>query len=163
MYLKGEGAPQNYTEAMRWYRLAADQGRAEAREKIGYLYSRGLGVPKDCAAATKWTGRVHAVLCDLPRVGDCVNTKIKEIGTRLMNTSGSGSAIVFENGGFQVSYDTVPAIEKSRVGDPVRMCLESIPQNCPIGDDRGRVYHVTNLRTYQSWSRADASHMCGGA
>jgi hypothetical protein len=163
MYLKGEGAPQNYTEAMRWYRLAADQGRAEAREKIGYLYSRGLGVSKDCAAATKWTGRVHAVLCDLPRVGDCVNTKIKEIGTRLMNTSGSGSAIVFENGGFQVSCDTVPAIEKSRVGDPVRMCLESIPQNCPIGDDRGRVYHVTNLRTYQSWSRADASHMCGGA
>jgi hypothetical protein len=169
MYLKGQGVPQDYTQAMRWYRKAGDRGFAEARNNIGYLYAHGLGVPQDCAVATKWTGRVATVLCDLPRVDDCVNTTIKSVGTRLTNgsdgspTLGSGSAINFTNGGFQVGYDTVRAIEQSRVGDPVRMCLEEIPQNCPIGDDRGRVYHVTNLRTHQSWSRADASHMCGGA
>jgi hypothetical protein len=96
-------------------------------------------------------------------VGDCVNTTIKSIETRLENAPGSGSAVSFENGGYQVDYDKVPAIEQSRKGDPVRMCLESVPRNCPKGDDRGRVYHVTNLRTHQSWSRADSSHMCGGA
>jgi len=169
MYLKGQGVPQNYTEAMRWYRRAANQGLPEARHNIGYLYAHGLGVSQDCAVATEWTGRIEAVLCDLPRVGDCVNATIKWIGTRLTDgstgalTPGSGSAINFTNGGYQVGYNTVPAIERSRVGDPVRMCLEAIPQDCPIGDDRGRVYHVTNLRTHQSWSRADPSHMCGGA
>jgi hypothetical protein len=100
---------------------------------------------------------------DLPtRVGECVTTTITEIGTRL-DTPGSGSTVSFENGGTQVGYDTVPAIDQSRTGDPVRMCLESVPHNCPKGDDRGRVYQVTNLRTHQSWSRADSSHMCGGA
>ena len=152
---------------MRWYRTAADRGFAEARGHIGYLYANGLGVPQDCAAAAHWTGQVVAVLCDLPRVGDCVNTTVEHTGTRLGEwdspTPGSGSAIQFTNGGYQVGYDTVPAIEKSRMGDPVRMCLEAIPQGCPIGDDRGRVYRVTNLRTEQSWSRPDASHMCGGA
>jgi hypothetical protein len=166
--MKGEGVPQDYAQAMRWYRKAADQGFTEARDNIGYLYAHGLGVPQDCALATKWTGRVASVLCDLPRVGDCVNTAVDWIGTRLGSqvqapVPGSGSAIKFTNGGYQVGYDTVPAIDQSRAGDPVRMCLEAIPQGCPIGDDRGRVYQVTNLRTNRSWSRADASHECSGA
>jgi clan AA aspartic protease (TIGR02281 family) len=168
LYMKGEGVPQDYAQAMRWYRKAADQGFTEARDNIGYLYAHGLGVPQDCALATKWTGRVASVLCDLPRVGDCVNTAVDWIGTRLGSpvqapVPGSGSAIKFTNGGYQVGYDTVPAIDQSRAGDPVRMCLEAIPQGCPIGDDRGRVYQVTNLRTNRSWSRADASHECSGA
>lgn len=37
----------NYQEAARWYQLAADQGYAEAKQELGYLYERGLGVPKD--------------------------------------------------------------------------------------------------------------------
>ena len=28
MYAKGQGVPQDYTEAVRWYRLAADHGDA---------------------------------------------------------------------------------------------------------------------------------------
>ncbi len=100
----------------------------------------------------------------LPKqVGQCVNTTIKSIGTRLEGTPGSGSAVDFQNGGYQVSYDTVPEVEQSKRGDPVRMCLVSIPKNCPRGDDRGRVYRTTNLRTNQSWSLPDAEHMCGGA
>jgi hypothetical protein len=100
---------------------------------------------------------------DLPgRVGECVTTAIKEVGTRL-GTPGSGSAVSFENGGSQVGYDTVAAIDRSRPGDPVRMCLVSIPKNCPKGDERGRLYRTTNLRTHQSWTLADSAHMCGGA
>jgi hypothetical protein len=101
---------------------------------------------------------------DLPkRVGDCADTAIKSIGTRLEGVPDSGSAVGFENGGYQVGYDRVPAIEQSRNGDPVRMCLVSLPRNCPKGDDRGRTYRTTDLRTHQSWSLADSTHMCGGA
>jgi len=103
------------------------------------------------------------------RVGACVATTIKSVETRLVDGStdqpipGSCSAVSFVNGGYQVSYDTVPAVENSRSGDPVRMCLVSIPKGCPKGDDRGKVYKTTNLRTHQSWSLPDAEHMCGGA
>lgn len=101
---------------------------------------------------------------DLPRrVGACVRTRIKSVETRLEGTPGSGSAVSFKNGGYQVSYDTVPAIEHSKAGDPVWMCLVSIPRHCPKGDNRGRVYRTTNLRTHKTWKLPDSEHMCGGA
>jgi hypothetical protein len=96
-------------------------------------------------------------------VGACVKTRIKSIGTRLEGVPDSGSAVTFNNGGYQVSYDTVPAIVHSKAGDPVKMCLVSIPRHCPKGDNRGRVYRTTNLRTHKSWKLPDAEHMCGGA
>ncbi len=103
------------------------------------------------------------------RVGDCTSTAVKKVGTRLEDGStgqpmpGSGSAIEFENGGYQVSYDQEAAVDRSRPGDPVRMCLVSIPKNCPPGDNRGRMYKTTNLRTHGSWTLPDAEHTCGGA
>ena len=97
------------------------------------------------------------------RVGQCVETRVKEVSTRLENTPGSGSAIDFENGGYQVSYEQIPAVDNSRPGDPVTMCLVSIPRGCPPGDKRGREYRTTNKRTGQSWKLPDAEHMCGGA
>ena len=63
----------------------------------------------------------------------------------------------------QVSYDEVPDIARSRPGDPIRLCLVSIPKHCPPGDDRGRFYKATNLRTGKSWTLPDSEHMCGGA
>jgi hypothetical protein len=97
------------------------------------------------------------------RVGACVRTTIKSIETRLQGVPGSGSAVSFENGGYQVSYDTVPAIEHSKAGDRVWVCLVSVPRHCPKGDDRGRVYRTTNLRTHKTWKLPDSEHMCGGA
>ena len=111
---------------------------------------------------------LHAA--DLPqRVGECVETKIKTVETRLVDSStnkpiaGSGSAVSFENGGYQVSYDTVPEIEESKKGDKVRMCLVSTPQDCPKGDERGKIYRTTNQRTKKSWKLPDSEHACGGA
>lgn len=103
------------------------------------------------------------------RVGACVVTAIESVETRLADGAthrpmpGSGSAVRFANGGYQVSYDTVLAIEESRKGDRVRMCFVSTPLNCPRGDDRGKVYNSTNLRTHKSWRLPDAEHSCGGA
>jgi hypothetical protein len=103
------------------------------------------------------------------RLGQCSQTTISKIATRLEDgvtgrpTPGSGSAVQFANDGYQVSYDAIPQITRSRVGDPVRMCLVSIPKGCPPGDNRGREYETTNLRTRQSWRLPDSQHSCGGA
>ena len=103
-------------------------------------------------------------ILDMPdQVGQCRITSVKKIDTRLEGTPGSGSAIEFINGGYQVSYDTVPAIEKSLPGDQVKFCLVSIPANCPAGDARGREYKTENLRTGESWTLPDSEHECGGA
>jgi len=100
-------------------------------------------------------------------VGACANTVIAEITSRfqadITADPDDGSAVNFANGGHQVSYDKVQEIIRSRVGDPVLMCLVSIPEDCPPGDDRGRFYTTTNLRTQESWTLADSQHMCGGA
>lgn len=100
-------------------------------------------------------------------IDQCVDTWVKEITNRLEESgkaiAGSGSVITFTNGGYQVSYEQVPEVDNSRVGDPVIMCLVRIPKDCPLGDDRGREYHVTNKRTGKSWTLPDAEHMCGGA
>jgi hypothetical protein len=111
-----------------------------------------------------------ALAAGLPvRIGQCSTTTVKQVETRLVDGStnqpmpGSGSAIEFANGGYQVSYDQVPAVDRSRPGDPVAMCLVSVPRHCPPGDDRGRMYKTTNLRTRGSWTLPDAEHECGGA
>ena len=50
----GFGVPQDYAEAMKWFRLAADQGIAIARAELGFMYANGQGVPQDYAEAAKW-------------------------------------------------------------------------------------------------------------
>ena len=96
-------------------------------------------------------------------VGECTKTTIKKVTNRLMDTPGTGSAVIFDNGGFQVSYDQVPQVDRSRAGDEVIMCLVSKPENCPPGDERGKIYSTVNLSTMQFWVLGDSSHMCGGA
>lgn len=38
---------QDYPQAVAWYRKAAKQGHAEAQFKLGLIYNKGRGVPKD--------------------------------------------------------------------------------------------------------------------
>ena len=40
MYAAGEGVPQDFVEAVRWYRLAAEQGHAWAQYNLGVRYPR---------------------------------------------------------------------------------------------------------------------------
>lgn len=98
-------------------------------------------------------------------VGACSETTIKFIGGRLEGDTGftSGTAVLYDNGGVQISYEREEGAIASEIGDPVRMCLAEIPQGCPPGDDRGRIYVTTNLRTGARWEMPDSSHMCGGA
>ena len=54
MYDNGEGVPQDNAEAVKWYRLAAEQGDADAQFNLGRMYDNGEGVPQDYAEAVKW-------------------------------------------------------------------------------------------------------------
>lgn len=44
----------NYEESIKWYRLAANHGHADAQYRLGYLYEHALGVDYDYAEACKW-------------------------------------------------------------------------------------------------------------
>jgi uncharacterized protein YecT (DUF1311 family) len=128
-------------------------------------YGSTVGVPAS-VSALDMVGTPPPETRALPRKeGQCVTTRIDEIGGRLEGdkTFETGTSVSFHNDGSQVSYDKVPAIVESRPGDRVLMCLTAIPKHCPPGDDRGRTYTTTNLRTHGTWSLADSQHMCGGA
>jgi TPR repeat protein len=48
------GLTQSDTEAVKWYRKAAEQNEPEAQCNLGLCYESGHGVPKDEAEASKW-------------------------------------------------------------------------------------------------------------
>jgi TPR repeat protein len=54
MYDNGRGVPQDYAEAVNWYRKAADQSDALAQYNLGMMYYTGRGVPQDYAEAVRW-------------------------------------------------------------------------------------------------------------
>ena len=54
MYYNGEGVPQDYAEAVRWFRAAAEQGEAAAQFNLGVMYNNGEGVPENDAEAVRW-------------------------------------------------------------------------------------------------------------
>ena len=103
------------------------------------------------------------------RPGLCAYTHVREVTQRLEDgrthrvIRDSGSAVSFANGLYQVSYEQVPAVNRSRRGDAVFICLMKLPEHCPPGDRRGRIYTTTNLRTVESWTLPDSEHSCGGA
>ena len=51
---KTQGVPQDYAEAAKWYRLAADQGYFAAMHELGLMYFEGKGVPQDYITAYVW-------------------------------------------------------------------------------------------------------------
>ena len=50
----GRGVRKDYVQAVKWYRLAADQGMISAQSNLGVAYFRGQGVPLDDVEAHKW-------------------------------------------------------------------------------------------------------------
>ena len=54
MYRKGEGVPQDDQTAVKWYRLAAEQGLAKAQFDLGVMYYKGRGVLQNHVRAYMW-------------------------------------------------------------------------------------------------------------
>ena len=54
MYQKGQGVPQDSKAAVKWYKLAAEQGFAFAQYNLGRAYAKGQGVIQDNVYAHMW-------------------------------------------------------------------------------------------------------------
>ena len=163
------------------YQFLLQHSTPEAREAIrreqrDWLRRRNTCTERQCLeqaldARDRQLTSVSAALdktrrANVRQVGQCETTRIDFIGPRLEQVEGEepqGTTVDFANGVSQVSYDREPAVLKSRKGDPVHVCLVSIPRNCPRGDDRGKIYSAINLRTHAQWKLPDSSHRCGGA
>jgi uncharacterized protein len=78
LYSEGQGVPQDYQEAARWFRLAADQGNTLAQASLGALYSLGRGVPQDDIQAHMWLNLASASGhdADAAKVRDIVASKM---------------------------------------------------------------------------------------
>ena len=73
--MEGKGVDINNTEAVRWYRLAADQGNGQAQNNLGSCYEFGKGVEKDLSEAIKWyriaaQNGIEMAKRNLKRMGD---------------------------------------------------------------------------------------------
>ena len=149
------------------------KSRYAASWLAGCLALASCGQTATSAAPTRANSAGVQTMSATPqKIGDCVRTAVTDVGTRLeapdekgvmRAVPGSGSAISYANGIDGVSYESVPGIDNSRVGDAIELCLTSLPQDCPPGDDRGKTYTARNIRTGATWTVPDAEHMCGGA
>jgi hypothetical protein len=54
MYEHGRGVPQNYAEAVKWYRKSAEQDDETSQNILGEMYRDGQGVPQDYVQAHMW-------------------------------------------------------------------------------------------------------------
>jgi hypothetical protein len=153
-YKLGRGAPQNDIRAYIWLSLAAQQGDENAKKARIELED------KMSPAQIDWAKKLSE-----SQVGNCVRSAIDEITSFFGNpfSNGHGTIISYDNYSSHVSYDQPEAVTKSKVGDPVRICLREVPRDCPLGDSRGKSFETTNERTNESWVMSDSKHGCGGA
>jgi TPR repeat protein len=191
MYLDGDGIPRNRSKGLYWLRRAIDLGEPIAMYTLGAMeMTGGDGVARDPvkalrllrAAAAKgypsWAEvspgpRVSSITNRPEHVGQCFMTKVRGVGERFGELSDhipreyvhpdDGSVIELADGHYNVAYDALPGIYRSRRGDAVRLCLIALPKDCPPGDTRGFNYRGLNLRTGLGWNAGDTQHLCGGA
>jgi len=102
------------------------------------------------------------------QIGKCTDTFIEQVSTRSSAGSrrsvpGSSTSVNLTNGIYLVSYDEITPLKKFKVGEKVKLCLLSIPRDCPPADNRGRTYRLLSYRTRQSVKLPNSQHSCGGA
>jgi hypothetical protein len=54
MNSRGEGMVRNDKEAIKWYRLSAEQGVTGAQSNLGLMYEKGQGIEQNYIEAHKW-------------------------------------------------------------------------------------------------------------
>lgn len=53
-YCYGDGVEQDYAEAFKWYKTAAEQGNASAQNMVGLCYYCDDGIAQNYTEAFKW-------------------------------------------------------------------------------------------------------------
>lgn len=61
--MNGQGVEQDYTEAVYWFRKAAEQGHPDAMFCLGCCYEDGTGVDQDMEKATELYRRAAKQKC----------------------------------------------------------------------------------------------------
>mgnify|MGYP007096476285 CR=1 FL=1 len=123
------------------------------------------------------------------RVDECSNTFVKTVTSRFGAEEwqfGSDDGILeFTNGigvylyrtlrstsGWGISEESRPiSLSGARAlfsaNDPVKVCLEYVPTDCPararLGDRRGEIYYISNFRNSKSAYGHFGRNSCGGA
>jgi hypothetical protein len=95
-------------------------------------------------------------------VGHCVMTSVHRFED-VRDALTTAHAIFYQDGIAQYDFSDKPRFNEAKAGDSVKVCLVAIPQSCPPGDDRGKTYRATDLRTHRTWTLPDDMHYCGGA
>lgn len=54
LFMEGKGVEKDYTEALKWFNLAAKKRYVPAWVELGTMYEEGLGVKKDETEAVRW-------------------------------------------------------------------------------------------------------------
>jgi TPR repeat protein len=92
MCANGEGVPEDDAEAVRWYRMAAEQGDADAHFNLGLKYEEGEGVVQNDARAYFWLNLAtaasqgdinHALIEARDRVADRLSLADRAAAQRL--------------------------------------------------------------------------------
>ena len=140
-------------------------------ESIANISAHDFKPPPDPVPVEEFPGTERISI--LPaKVGECADTTITSITDRVgadltpapsKKGSDKGTIVRFSNSGVQVSLAKERAVARSQIFDKVNMCLVEIPRDCAAGDERGRLYKTTNLRTGESWSLRNDVKSCGGA
>ena len=51
-FVSGKVVAAEYQRALKWYRLAVEQGQVSSRSSLGFMYAQGQGVPTDTSLHT---------------------------------------------------------------------------------------------------------------
>ena len=60
MYKYGTGISEDYSQAVLWYKKAAEQGDTKAQVNLATMYNAGEGVPENYILAYKWSNLAAA-------------------------------------------------------------------------------------------------------
>ncbi|PKL49470.1 MAG: hypothetical protein CVV42_05650 [Candidatus Riflebacteria bacterium HGW-Riflebacteria-2] len=75
-YFHGHDVPQNYKEAVKWFRKAAEQGNSLALFMLGLAYRDGKGVPQNYKEAYFWLNLAASQDSSVARQRDEVAAKL---------------------------------------------------------------------------------------
>ena len=138
----------------------------------GLPLALALGVPCALLAFGSAAQGASRAAHSFPRVGTCYQTTVARTGGRFhwnerpprrSDPNDDQIAVEYADGHYMMSWEFDFRVSQWRRGDRVRLCVVSLPQNCPPGDFRGVGYRARNLRTRELWQGGDSAHLCGGA
>lgn len=144
------------------------------------LYTQRIQELTRSKSASKETTNDQAGSDALPKKpGDCMDSTLLGKATRFEGAvagQAGGEVFVQVTKDIHLYVQTVPNFPASESidaymystpdfvkGDKISLCLLELPRDCPPGDERGKIYSVTNIKNNKSFVGIDAWHICGGA